>query len=297
VRPYFERFVARFPDVGALAAAPLEAVLGLWAGLGYYARAINLHRAARRLVEAHDGRLPADFEALRRLPGVGRSTAGAILALAFGGRRPILDANARRVLARVFAVDGDASHPETRRRLWELAEACTPRTRVAEYTQAIMDLGAMVCARSRPRCAACPLGGFCLAKAEGRQDELPARAGRRPRPRRTACALVLTDAEGSLLLERRPPRGVWAGLWGFPTFETEAAAVEWLAAAFPGVASPAAPQGRQRHVFTHFELDLRLLRAGVCSSRPPVPGPDREWHDPALAGIAVTRAVALLRGD
>ncbi|HWO73609.1 MAG TPA: NUDIX domain-containing protein, partial [Dehalococcoidia bacterium] len=295
-RAYFERFVARFPDVGALAAASIDDVLALWAGLGYYSRAIHLHRAAQRVVQEYGGGLPEDIESLRRLPGIGRSTAGAILALSRSQRHPVLDANARRVLARVFGVDDSAAGSRARR-LWELAEACTPQTRVAEYTQAIMDLGSTVCTRSRPRCDACPLAGICLAKAEGRQDTLPPRANRRPRPRRTAYALVLTDGCGRLLLQRRPPRGFWPGLWSFPTFETRAAAWQWLASNFPEAAPLPTSLPPQRHVFTHFELDLRLVRARLRSRCTVVPASDCRWHDPEAADLAATKAVALLRGD
>ncbi|MGH8249567.1 MAG: A/G-specific adenine glycosylase, partial [Steroidobacteraceae bacterium] len=167
VVPYFARFVARFPNVAALAAAAQDEVLALWSGLGYYARARNLHRAAQEVVKHHDGRLPESLEALMALPGIGRSTAGAILALAHGERHAILDGNAKRVLARVFVVRTPAGSAATAARLWSLAEACTPAARVAEYTQAIMDLGATVCTRARPACDRCPLAHGCGARAQG----------------------------------------------------------------------------------------------------------------------------------
>ena len=185
VKPYFERFIVRFPDAAALAAAPQDEVMGLWSGLGYYARARNLHRGAREIVARHGGQLPATLDELMALPGIGRSTAGAILALAGGQRHPILDGNVKRVLARVFIVDEAPDSAAGLKKLWALSEACTPRTRVAEYTQAIMDLGATLCARSKPACDRCPLASGCGAFAAGRTQELP--AARRRAPRRPAA--------------------------------------------------------------------------------------------------------------
>ena len=183
VIPYYERFMARFPDIQSLAAASIDEVLHLWTGLGYYARARNMHRAAKA-VQNNGGRLPEDITALEALPGIGRSTAGAILALSRGQRHPILDGNARRVLARHFGVEGHAAEPRTLRRLWELAGACTPHERVDAYTQAIMDLGATVCTRVHPACGACPFSATCVAHITGRQMQLPAPRPSRRRPRR-----------------------------------------------------------------------------------------------------------------
>src|SRR6185312_9964177 len=179
VIPFYERFMHRFPDVGALAAAPVDEVLHLWSGLGYYARARNLHRAAVCITQEHGGSFPREFEAVARLPGIGRSTAGAILALSQGERFPILDGNVRRVLSRYFGVAGSPMERGVSERLWDLAESCTPQERVDVYTQAIMDLGATVCTRRKPLCAYCPLAVDCVAKATGRQHDLPS-----PRPAR-----------------------------------------------------------------------------------------------------------------
>jgi A/G-specific adenine glycosylase len=227
VLPYYERFIARFPDVDSLAAASPDEVLHLWGGLGYYARARNLHRAARMIMESYAGQLPTDLQELRSLPGIGRSTAGAILALSLSQRQPILDANARRVLARCFGVVGDAAQT----RLWSLAEACTPVERVSDYTQAIMDLGSTVCVRSRPLCDSCPLAGSCIARLTGRQMELPSPRLVRFRPQRTAYAPAVLQRD-RLLLEHRPDQGVWGGLWSLPQFETEAEVHEWLLTAW-----------------------------------------------------------------
>jgi len=290
VIPYYEGFIERFPDVAALAAAPLDEVLHAWTGLGYYARARNLHRAAHLVVERHDGCLPDAIDALQTLPGIGRSTAGAILALSRGARHPILDGNARRVLARLFAVEGDPVSGDTLSRLWTLAEACTPQDRVPEYTQAIMDLGAAVCRRSRPLCDECPLQDACLAYRTGRQRELPSPRRRAARPCQSAYALVIRDAHGALLLQRRPSVGVWGGLWSLPQFETEKESLLWLATHLPTAIIERHDVPSQRHVFTHYELELRLRVARHDATRREIAG--CTWydrHNPARVGL--TRAV------
>ena len=219
---YFPGFMERFPDVAVLAEAPLDDVLHLWSGLGYYARARNLHRAASVVRDAHDGRMPDQREALEALPGIGRSTAGAILALAHGQRHAILDGNVKRVLARYHLVEGWPGRSAVLDRLWGLAESHTPRRRVAAYTQAIMDLGATVCTRSRPLCRACPLAESCGALSHGRTAELPSPRPKPTLPERTTAFLILRDSHGRVLLERRPPSGVWGGLWSFPECAAEA---------------------------------------------------------------------------
>ena len=200
VIPYFERFMARFPDLASLASADLDQVLHLWTGLGYYARARNLHRAAGVIVAEHGGRFPTDFEAVLALPGIGRSTAGAILAQACDQRHAILDGNVRRVLARHRAIEGWPGQKAVENTLWALAEELTPAEDVADYTQAIMDLGATVCTRSQPRCAACPLAEDCQARAAGRQADFPGRRPRKALPERHTRMLLLRDAEGQVLL-------------------------------------------------------------------------------------------------
>jgi len=292
VLPYYQRFMARFPDVATLAAAQLDEVLHAWTGLGYYARARNLHRAAQIVVDAHGGCVPSDIETLRTLPGIGRSTAGAILALSCGQRHPILDGNARRVLARVFAVEGDPGANETQHRLWGLAEACTPQEGVAEYTQAIMDLGSTVCTRARPSCDVCPLSHVCIAHKAGRETRYPSPRRRASRPRRTAYALVVRDATGALLLQQRPTDGLWGSLWSLPQFELESEAFEWLAALFPG-ATQDSPLPPQHHAFTHYDLELILHAARVDESSTAIPGFD--WYYPQLAARrGLTKAVTNL---
>ena len=233
VIPYYERFMRRFPDVRALAQAPVDEVLHLWSGLGYYARARNLHRAAQQVCEQHGGQFPRDFADVAALPGIGRSTAGAILALACAQRHAILDGNVRRVLARYFGVDGrrDAA---LEKRLWELSERCTPAAHVADYTQAIMDLGATLCVRHRPRCVQCPLEARCAARRSGRQHALP--APRRPlrRTARRVFMVVALDPRDAVLLERRPESGVWGGLWCLPEFATATAAQAFIRGSLSG---------------------------------------------------------------
>ena len=273
VIPYFERFTARFPDVDALAGAELDEVLGLWSGLGYYARGRNLHAAARAVRANHGGRFPDTFEALVALPGVGRSTAGAILALAFGRRYPILDGNAKRVLARYHAVAGWPGEPRVGERLWAFAERHTPRRRVGDYTQAIMDLGATLCTRTRPTCLLCPLADGCRAHALGDPAGFPAPRPKRAYPTREKLLVVMRDAGGRVLVERRPPSGIWGGLWSFPEasadLDLESAAAAAAAARRlrlrPGRVRALAPV---EHGFTHF----RLRATPVVASVEPLPG-------------------------
>jgi A/G-specific adenine glycosylase len=292
VIPFYERFMTRFPDVVSLASAPIDEVLHLWTGLGYYARARNLHRAARAVVDQHSGCLPADIDALQALPGVGRSTAGAILALSRGQRHPILDANARRVIARYFGVEGHIGDAATLQRLWELADRCAPHERVAAYTQAIMDLGATLCTRTRPACDACPLRDGCVARATGRQALLPTPRPRRARPRRTAVALIAAREDGAVLLQQRPGDGLWGGLWMFPQFESEDLALAWLSDLDAGD-STVKRLAPYEHAFTHYDLTLHPVVAAVMSSYPLPAG--YIWYDVASPPrIGVTKPVTAL---
>ena len=259
VIPYYQRFMERFPDVRTLAAAPVDEVLHLWSGLGYYARARHLHRAAVRVCAEHGGELPGSFQALTALPGIGRSTAGAILALARGERFPILDGNVRRVLSRYYGVPGDSAERAVRQRLWQLAERCTPEERVEEYTQAIMDLGATVCVRRRPLCSQCPLAEQCIARRTGRQHELPAPRVARARRRRRVYMVVALRPDGSVLLERRPESGVWGGLWCLPEFLTATAATAFVRGSLGVRAFEPRALGELEHAFTHFDLSITPL--------------------------------------
>ena len=262
VIPYFKRFIARFPDVRSLARAAPDEVLHLWTGLGYYARARNLHQAARRIVQEQAGVFPRDFAAVADLPGVGRSTAGAILALAFDRRHAILEGNVKRVLARYHAIDTPVKEPETQQYLWQLAEKYTPRTRVADYTQAIMDLGAMVCTRSSPQCAACPLRAHCRAYRSGAPQDYPVRAAARKTPVKATRMLMIRDRRGRVLLTRRPPAGLWGGLWGFPECVNDDAR-RWCRQTLGLEIRIDAPWPTLRHSFSHFHLDITPIPARV----------------------------------
>lgn len=300
VLSYYRRFMQRLPSVADLAAAPLDEVLHLWSGLGYYARARHLHEAAQRVMSDYDGELPSDPEQLMQLPGIGRSTAAAIVALAHGQRATILDGNVKRVMARLFAVDGTAGAAATEQRLWNCAECCTPHEAVAAYTQAIMDLGSLVCTRSRPACAQCPLCKRCLAYQAGRTHELP-----RPRPRaalplRRAVLLLVMRDDGAVLLQRRSNPGVWSGLWTPPEFTDLAQAREFCARELISPEIDAAPRPPLRHRFTHFDFEMTPLRTRCAGMRPQV-GEERRtlWYDvlataPMRPPIGLPAPIALL---
>lgn len=297
---YYERFMARFPGLVALADAPLDDVLGLWTGLGYYSRARNLHRAAALVRDRHGGTMPRDLDALVSLPGIGRSTAGAILALSHGDRHPILDGNVKRVLCRYHGVAGWPGEGRVERVLWALAERHTPHEGIAAYTQAIMDLGATLCVRSRPLCSICPIETDCVARREGAQAEYPAPRPRRAVPRRETAFLVLRDPAGALLLERRPPVGIWGGLWCFPECDPAADFEAVCRARFdvrPIAVTALAPIA---HGFTHFKLDVYPILVevgeddGIAAAGADDPGrhppgdvaadsDELRWHSPGTA--------------
>lgn len=281
VLPYYERFMERFPDIRSLADAPADEVLHLWTGLGYYARARNMQRAAQRVRDEFDGVFPGDIEAVQSLPGIGRSTAGAILALSDDARHPILDGNVKRVLARVFAVDGSPSERAVEQRLWALAEENTPGERVATYTQAIMDLGATVCVRRKPVCLACPLIARCEAQRTGRQHELPApkTRARGARRRKEVVMVVARRDDGSVLLEKRPPAGIWGGLWCLPEFESESAAHEYLRATCASTPASAERLAAVPHTFSHFDLLITPLLA-ECGAGERVMEAGSLWYNP-----------------
>ena len=263
VIPYFIRFVERFPDARALAGAPLDQVLHLWTGLGYYARARNMHRAALVIVRDHNGRLPASLDALTALPGIGRSTAGAILTLGHGRRAPILDGNVKRVLTRFYGIYGWPGRGEVEQRLWELAERETPQQETAAYTQAVMDLGATVCTRSRPRCADCPLASGCHALSHGEQQQLPTGKTRNSLPVRKAVFALLENEQGEILLEKRPPAGIWGGLWSFPEYRSGTELADWIEARAVLVSESLTTLPQIRHSFSHFHLDITPVKAVI----------------------------------
>lgn len=301
VVPYFLRFVEKFSDLGTLASAPLDDVFALWSGLGYYSRARNLHRTAQLCVAQHGGDLPRDFDALAALPGIGRSTAGAILAQAHGLHFPILDGNVKRVLARWGGVTGWPGASAVSRKLWTIAEVQTPRRNIVDYTQAIMDLGATVCARSRPRCADCPLAADCVANAQGLTAKLPERKPTRRIPTRTTIMLVLRDAQGRLLIERRPPTGVWAGLWSLPEAADRANArrdVARYARQINGKTTFTALPPFV-HGFSHYRLEVTPLALHVTEEPRIADDLDHRWVHPEQAAALglpapVRKLIALL---
>ncbi|OOZ38732.1 A/G-specific adenine glycosylase [Solemya pervernicosa gill symbiont] len=267
VIPYFDRFIEHFPDLVSLAAAELDEVLHLWSGLGYYARARNLHRCAQQIVNEHAGEFPDDIEAVTALPGIGRSTAGAILALSMHQRHPILDGNVKRVLARYHAVEGWSGKSGVQKQLWAYAETHTPNKRVADYTQAMMDLGATCCTRSQPNCEQCPLVSDCHAHLEGRTTELPSPKPKKSIPTRTTrMALIVNEADEVLLLQR-PPNGIWGGLWSFPELTDEDEVEAWCSKHYHCQVEQIETWPVLRHTFSHFHLEITplLIHTRSCS--------------------------------
>ena len=256
VIPYYERFMQRFPDVATLAAAPVDEVLHLWTGLGYYARARNLHKAARQLVCDFGGEFPQTVEEVAGLSGIGRSTAGAMLSLSRRQRAVILDGNVKRVLSRFHAVAETGSAQE--RILWQHAEENTPHERVHHFNQAMMDLGATVCTRTRPSCLLCPLQVACRARAEGEPTAYPVKKPSRALPEKSTTLLVLINGDGEVLLEQRPPAGIWGGLWSFPEtdLQDDEALRQLLQSAW-GLARPCWQRHPVRgHTFSHYHLHM-----------------------------------------
>ena len=299
VIPYYARFMARFPDVAALAAAPLDDVLHHWSGLGYYARARNLKRAAECILVEHGGALPDSLDALCALPGIGRSTAGAILSLAFGRRVPILDGNVKRVLTRQRGIAGWVEDTAVQRELWTLADALMPAARAGAYTQAIMDLGATLCVRRNPECGRCPVAADCIARRDGRQHEIPAPRPKRAVPVKHTRFLVAERPDGALLLERRPLAGIWGGLWSFPEFEDDPDAS--LAKLGLGAALATRELAPFAHTFTHFRLEIAPLHVSVDgTSATLMDSANRVWYKvttPQALGLAapVARLITELR--
>lgn len=276
VIPYYVRFCQHFPDVPALATAPLDEVLRLWSGLGYYSRARNLHRGAEIIVREHGGRFPARFEEVAALPGVGRSTAAAICVFAHGARHAILDGNVKRVLARRFGIAGYPADKRVADRLWRQAERMLPRRDVEAYTQGLMDLGATVCTRARPKCAACPVRGDCVAVKRGWVAKLPSRKARAPLPHKRTTLLALTCA-GEVLLEKRPVSGIWGGMWCLPEAVPKTDIATFCLKRFGAHVREVKKLRTIAHGFTHFKLDIRPLHVHVSALVPHAAEPGRVW--------------------
>jgi A/G-specific adenine glycosylase len=286
VIPYYRRFLARFPDIASLAAAHEDGVLALWSGLGYYARARNMHAAAKQVVASHGGEFPRDIASIQALPGVGRSTAAAIAAFAFGERQAILDGNVKRVFCRLFGIEGWPGERAVENRLWNLAEDLLPNQTINAYTQGLMDLGATLCRRSKPDCPSCPFAEDCIANVQSRQGELPSPRPRKALPERTTVMLVLLHA-GEVLLEKRPGTGIWGGLWSLPECpvgsdpqaQSRRLGCEWASVTELPVLS---------HGFTHFRLHIQPRLLAVARRPSNLAEPGRLWlplidaHEAAL---------------
>mgnify|MGYP006314066407 FL=1 len=288
VLEYFPRFMTALPTLESLASASEDEVLHLWTGLGYYSRARNLHKTAKRLVAEHAGEFPQDIDQLTQLPGIGRSTAGAIAALSMGLRAPILDGNVKRVLARYLACDGYPGEPKIAAQLWAAAERLTPTSRVNHYTQAMMDLGATLCTRSKPDCPRCPLQNGCQAHRQGRQAELPVRKPRTSLPQKSTLMPVLVDSGHAVLLYRRPSSGLWGGLWSLPELNS-ADELDGLLSRHSLTASASQPMAGLVHTFSHFQLTIAPQLVRVEHRLRAVAEGDWLWYnlaDPPRLGLA-----------
>ncbi len=273
VIPYYQRFMQEFPDVQSLAAADTDRVLHLWTGLGYYARARNLHKAAQQVATQHDGQFPNTVTELETLPGIGRSTAGAIIALASNKRATILDGNVKRVLTRYHAINGWPEKTAIKQQLWEVADELTPHQRVADYTQAMMDLGATVCTRSKPACAICPVNKHCQARIQDLTADIPGKKPKKTLPVKTVTMFILSNANGEILLEKRPPTGIWGSLYSLP----EGQSADDLPH-FPDVTvqtSTAEILPGLRHTFSHYHLDIAPVLLQTTSKAGTVADSDR----------------------
>jgi A/G-specific adenine glycosylase len=299
VIPYYARFLEALPTLPDLAAADTDRVLALWAGLGYYARARNLHKAAQVCVAEHGGELPREFDQLAALPGIGRSTAGAILAQAHGDRHPILDGNVKRTLTRFHGIGGYPGSGPVEKELWEIAESHLPDARLADYTQAIMDFGATLCTRHDPACMLCPLQDDCVARREGRVEQLPEAKPGKPLPERRTLMLLVRDAQGQVLLARRPPTGVWSGLWSLPEAGDHDEARAFLSRHTGADFDAAQPLPLIEHTFSHYRLHIEPMSWRVPEARAAVgDNADLRWQPfDRLAELGLPAPVKKLLGS
>ena len=264
VIPYYKKFMQRFPDVSALAQASQDDVMLYWAGLGYYSRARNLHKAARSIAEKHEGKFPQSYDDVLALPGIGPSTAGAILAQALGQRHAILDGNVKRVLARYQVIEGWYGQSQVEKQLWSWAEKYTPDQDVADYTQAIMDLGATVCTRASAKCDVCPLMEECQAYQTDRVAELPTRKPKKILPVKEKRLLIIRNEKGAYLMEKRPPAGIWGGLWSLPELAMDQAVDETVCQSWQLTVNDYSDLPVFRHTFSHFHLDITPCEVQVA---------------------------------
>ncbi|MEE8058791.1 MAG: A/G-specific adenine glycosylase [Pseudomonadales bacterium] len=290
VIPYFQRFIAELPTIESLATASDDQVMHLWTGLGYYSRARNLHKTAKLVCSEHHGQLPNTIEQLSELPGIGRSTAGAIVSIAFQLPAAILDGNVKRVLARYHAVAGWPGQSSVAKNLWQFAEAHSPTARVADYSQAMMDLGATLCTRSKPACSLCPLSDDCIAFCQGNPLDYPGKKPQKILPVKTTQMLIIRNPKGEVLLEKRPPSGIWGGLWIFPQLQIEADPIHHCINHFGETPNQLENWQRYRHTFSHYHLDINPVLIQL-NKHPAIVMEDQRqlWYNllyPAEVGLA-----------
>ncbi|WP_281647706.1 A/G-specific adenine glycosylase [Parendozoicomonas sp. Alg238-R29] len=304
VIPYFERFIEKFPDVADLAKANEDAVLQLWSGLGYYSRARNLHKAARMVIDDFGGKFPQNLDDLQKLPGVGRSTAGAIASISMGIRAPILDGNVKRVLARLHAVEGWPGKSSVAKELWLISEKYTPNERLPAWTQAMMDMGATLCTRSKPKCESCPVERWCEAHAYGKETSFPESKPKKVLPEKHVRMLMLVNSHGEVLLEKRPPVGIWGGLWSFPEFEVDGEVDDELRPFAEDKLGMALTEPEVwesfRHTFSHYHLHIEPVKAFTEARGHSVADSETRWHpfsEVKALGLAapVTRLLSRLQ--
>lgn len=280
---YFERFMQRFPDVYDLAAAEQDEVLHLWTGLGYYARGRNLHACAKKIVANYNGKFPNTITELSALPGIGRSTAAAIMSISMGISAPILDGNVKRVLTRYFAVSGWPGSTTIEKKLWAYAEELQPKHSSRQYTQAMMDLGATVCTRSKPNCISCPLNNECLGLKTGEPTQFPNSKPKKAKPEKSTTLLMIRQPNGSYLLEKRPSKGIWGGLWSFPEAESVNAAIQLLSELLPGSNVEQQTLESFRHTFSHYHLQIQPLMLSLTHTPLNCAETDKQnlcWYNP-----------------
>lgn len=278
VIPYFGHFMQAFPDVQSLAESNIDIVLSHWAGLGYYARGRNLHRAAQIIQDKYNGKLPTDKQKLMALPGIGRSTAGAIMALAFKQRYAILDGNVKRVLSRFHIINDNLNNVAVTKRLWALAEQHMPENNIANYTQAIMDLGATICKRSKPLCDRCPVAQGCRANQQQTQDQYPLPRHKKKLPLRKIVFLLLKNNVGAILLQRRPPSGIWGGLWCFPECALDDNIEAWALNETGHSANIICRMPIVKHTLTHFSMDILPVEMRVKQCRTIKQANNQRWY-------------------
>lgn len=273
---YYSKFMQRFPTIAALAQASQDEVLQYWSGLGYYSRARNLHNAAQTIMDEHGGAFPQDFDVIQTLTGIGRSTAAAIASFAFGQTQTILDGNVKRVLARHFAIEGWPGTPKIEQAMWLLAEDLLPENDIQSYTQGLMDLGATLCTRSRPQCPSCPLQSTCQALQQQRVSALPTPKPRKNTPEKHTTMLILQH-DDHVMLEKRPPSGIWGGLWSFPELEQEVDFTQFAQLHFGITAEPGQALPKLSHAFTHFKLHITPQPLQVLKLHANIGEPGRIW--------------------